>query len=463
MIERSIDGGMSPMRDDLRQRSGSSRLSRRTLLRHVLGAAGAAFAIGSQLPTVPSALAAHSPVNPGARAQPGSRHPHPARRRLRRDSREDRCSRAGRVDAFDALKRAADGLVMSRPADPDRGGGDFTPAAKGTRSPASTTASPRAPVPLASVYRLTDDPAYAQAASEIVLGYAARYQSYEAHDMLGRTGGAGLAPRQGALAGPGRGDLAGGAGVRLRPGPRDPHRRRPRDDRERLLRPAADLLMGYNVGRHNHQSYFNLGIGLAGLALDDPRYVEHAIRKAGQRPALSAQPRRQLHLGRLLVRGQRPLPLLRPGRDPRARRGGPAQRLRAVRSSRATRRLRLPARLRRRRGAPPGLQRRPAGLPLRSVAGSHVRDRLPTLRRSSLRRGTGEGRQGEQHPRPPLRRPGAAAHRAVRPGPRRQHAPRRSHTARPAVRGRRATASSLPSTGCRTSAPTPSRRNWRSN
>jgi len=46
-----------------------------------------------------------------------------------------------------------------------------------------------------------------------------------------------------------------------------------------LMRPAAELLMGYNVGRQNHQTYYNLGIGLAGFAIDEPRYIEHAIVK----------------------------------------------------------------------------------------------------------------------------------------------------------------------------------------
>src|SRR5688572_16760034 len=107
MIERSIDGGMSPMRDDLRQRSGSSRLSRRTLLRHVLGAAGAAFAIGSQLSTVPSALAAHQPINPGARIQAGGG----TRILLAADFAEIRAKIAApgwALDAFNALKRSAD-------------------------------------------------------------------------------------------------------------------------------------------------------------------------------------------------------------------------------------------------------------------------------------------------------------------------------------------------------------------
>src|SRR5687768_10341794 len=98
---------MSPMRDDVPQGPGSSRLSRRTLLRRLLGAAGASLAIGSQAPTGPAVLAAHPRVNPGVRAQAGGG----TCILLATDFAEIRAKIAApgwALDAFNALKRSAD-------------------------------------------------------------------------------------------------------------------------------------------------------------------------------------------------------------------------------------------------------------------------------------------------------------------------------------------------------------------
>lgn len=182
-------------------------------------------------------------------------------------------------DAFAALKRAADGLVRDLPPIPDQGGGWFHaggPAYEITRVHNRLAEGVRT---LGLVYRLSGDGQYAEAARRILLGYAARYRGYELHDNQGRTGAqarsGGKVLSQGLDEGIWLGMVAYGHDL-----VRDAV---PDADREAIatgvLRPAAELLMGYNVGRHNHQTYFNLGIGLAGFAIDEPRFVEHAILK----------------------------------------------------------------------------------------------------------------------------------------------------------------------------------------
>ncbi|MFN8636992.1 MAG: alginate lyase family protein [Chloroflexota bacterium] len=250
------------------------RLRRRVLVRQLAGFAVAAVGVASLGGTVGDVRAAPARMQ----ASRGTRI------LLASDVDEIRDKIAQQpwaLDAFAALKRAADGLVQSRPPTPDRGGGWFhaggaeyeisrvhSRLADGTRT-------------LGLVYRLTDDPAYAQAGRQILLEYAARYRGYEAHDQYGRTGpkayNPGKATSQGLDEGIWLAALAFGHDLL-----RDTFSDADRDTiATGLLRPAAELLMAYNVGRHNHQTYYNLGIGLVGFALDEPLYVEHAVQKPG--------------------------------------------------------------------------------------------------------------------------------------------------------------------------------------
>ncbi|KAA3663767.1 MAG: hypothetical protein DWQ04_09145, partial [Chloroflexi bacterium] len=48
---------------------------------------------------------------------------------------------------------------------------------------------------------------------------------------------------------------------------------------DQILRPAAERLMLNNEGRHNHQTWYNSGIGVMGFALGDKEYVWHALLK----------------------------------------------------------------------------------------------------------------------------------------------------------------------------------------
>lgn len=91
-----------------------SRLGRRTFLTGLLGTAGAALASGSHAPAVPSALAVPPSIPPTVRAQAGGG---PCVL-LPADFAEIRAKIADpgwARDAFNALKRSADGLVRSTP------------------------------------------------------------------------------------------------------------------------------------------------------------------------------------------------------------------------------------------------------------------------------------------------------------------------------------------------------------
>jgi hypothetical protein len=260
------------------QRPARIRLSRRALLGRLVGTAAAALAVGLHVSTGASALVATPWMVPAVHAQSGAG----PRILQASDFAAIRAKIDGQSwarDSFNALKRAADGLVKSRPPIPDQGGGWFHAGGEGYEISRVHNRLAEGARTLGLVYRLTDDPTYAQAAGEILTGYAGTYQGYEAHDQYGRTGPKayhpGKALSQGLDEGIWLGWLAYGYDLA--------REALPAADREAigsgLLRPAADLLTAYNVGRGNHQSYFNLGIGLAGFALDEPRYVEHAILK----------------------------------------------------------------------------------------------------------------------------------------------------------------------------------------
>jgi hypothetical protein len=257
--------------------AGSLRASRRSLLRGV--AAVSAGGIATLLLGTDTATARPAP---GTLAQPGR----PPRILQPADFAAIHAkigAQAWARDIFNSLKRFAEGLARSLPPIPEQGGGWYHAGGEGyeiTRIHNRLAEGTRA---LGLVFRLTDDPAaaqaYLQAARTVLLGYAARYAGYEAHDQYGRTGARAYHPgkvlSQGLDEGIWLAAMAFGFDL-VQEALSEEDRRTIGDG---LLRPAADLLTAYNVGRHNHQTYYNFGIGLAGLALDEPRYVEHAILK----------------------------------------------------------------------------------------------------------------------------------------------------------------------------------------
>jgi len=132
---------------------------------------------------------------------------------------------------------------------------------------------------LALMYRFTDQQKYLAKAREILLAYADRYLTYEIHDKEGRTGkdasAGGRATPQGINESTWVIPITWSYDLiynELTP-----------DERSRIetniLRPAADLLMLNNEGRHNHQTWHNSGVGVIGFALGDKQYVWYALHK----------------------------------------------------------------------------------------------------------------------------------------------------------------------------------------
>jgi len=124
------------------------------------------------------------------------------------------------------------------------------------------------------VYQVSGDPRYAARARDILLAYAARYQSYPLHDIRGapRVGGGKVGPQtldestwlitmlEGA-------DLIWMTLSDLE---------REKAARE-LIYPATAVIRDHKLGIHNIQCWKNAAVGLAGLLLGDLSLVEEAI------------------------------------------------------------------------------------------------------------------------------------------------------------------------------------------
>ncbi|MBI2299285.1 MAG: heparinase II/III family protein [Armatimonadetes bacterium] len=128
---------------------------------------------------------------------------------------------------------------------------------------------------LGVVYRVTRDARYAAKAREILLAYAARYDSYPLHNVQGKpsVGGGKVGPQtldestwlipmcQGA-------DLIWDTLS-------DADRQTAADG---LFRPAAQVIRNHRMGIHNIQCWKNSAVGLVGLLLDDPELVSDAVK-----------------------------------------------------------------------------------------------------------------------------------------------------------------------------------------
>ncbi|MBI5302852.1 MAG: alginate lyase family protein [Chloroflexi bacterium] len=134
---------------------------------------------------------------------------------------------------------------------------------------------------LALMAQLTGETKYGDKAKEILLGYADKYLSYKIHDKEGRednkASAGGRATAQGINEAAWVIPLAWAYDLMY-----DDLTSAAREQIEKkVLRPAAELLMENNEGRHNHQAWYNAGIGVIGFALADKEYVEHALNKKG--------------------------------------------------------------------------------------------------------------------------------------------------------------------------------------
>jgi len=132
---------------------------------------------------------------------------------------------------------------------------------------------------LALMYHLTGDEKYGQKAKEILMAYVDTYLTYEIHDKEGRTGeqasAGGRATPQAINETAWVVPLAWAYDLiynDLAPEERE-------SIENKILRPAAELIMLNNEGRHNHQTWHNSGVGVVGFVLGDKELVWHALYK----------------------------------------------------------------------------------------------------------------------------------------------------------------------------------------
>ncbi len=134
---------------------------------------------------------------------------------------------------------------------------------------------------LALTWQLTGERKYADKSKEILLAYANKYLGYKIHDKDGNMGdkarAGGRATAQGINEAAWVIPIAWAYDLIY-----DVLSQAERDQiAKNVLRPAAELLMANNEGRHNHQSWYNAGIGVIGFVLADKEYVDHALNKKG--------------------------------------------------------------------------------------------------------------------------------------------------------------------------------------
>ncbi len=181
--------------------------------------------------------------------------------------------------AFASLRRAAVAVRDERPTVPATGGGFYhdesDPAAYAIT--AEHYRLSRGAAYNGIVYRMTGDESFGEAAKDIVLQYAAVYPEYELHDKFGNTGAeattGGRATAQSINEAKWIIPLAHAYDTAY-----DLFSRRERAMVEaHLFRPAADLIMVNNEGKHNHQAWYNAGVGVIGFLLRDEDYVKYAL------------------------------------------------------------------------------------------------------------------------------------------------------------------------------------------
>ena len=129
------------------------------------------------------------------------------------------------------------------------------------------------------MFQLTGDRKYVKNAKAILLDYADKYLTYEIHDKAERTGeqaeAGGRATPQGINEATWAISVAWAYDLlydELTPQEREAIE-------TRVLRPAAEIIMDNNEGRHNHQTWYNAGVGVIGFALGDKELVWYALDK----------------------------------------------------------------------------------------------------------------------------------------------------------------------------------------
>ena len=184
-------------------------------------------------------------------------------------------------EAYQIVKANADSWASSEISVPETGGGFYHAA-----DPTDYAITERhyaladAARDLGLMFQFTGDVRYQAKAKEILLAYADSYLTYEIHDKAGRTGeqaeAGGRTTPQGINEATWAIPLAWAYdliyhGLTL-------------EQRDRIegqiLHPAAEIIMDNNEGRHNHQTWYNSGVGVLGILLNDKRLIGYALEKA---------------------------------------------------------------------------------------------------------------------------------------------------------------------------------------
>lgn len=129
------------------------------------------------------------------------------------------------------------------------------------------------------MYQFTDNPIYMEVARDILMAYSDAYLTYEITDKSGRTGedasAGGRTTRQGINEARWVIPLAWAYDLVHNDLTEEQHAKIAAG----LLRPAAELIMLNNEGRHNHQTWYNSGVGVIGFVLGDAEYIWYSLLK----------------------------------------------------------------------------------------------------------------------------------------------------------------------------------------
>ncbi|MEM7114627.1 MAG: heparinase II/III family protein [Chloroflexota bacterium] len=132
---------------------------------------------------------------------------------------------------------------------------------------------------MALLYHLSGDATYMEKSKAILLSYADKYLSYEIHDKAGRVGdeasAGGRATAQAINEARWIVPLAWAYDLIFN----DMTEAERTAVADNLLRPAAELIMLNNEGRHNHQTWYNTGVGVVGFVLNEKEYIWYALLK----------------------------------------------------------------------------------------------------------------------------------------------------------------------------------------
>lgn len=183
--------------------------------------------------------------------------------------------------AYASVKSGADALFDPAFAIPSEGGGyyhDVTGRSGSADVSSLHYAIARGAHYAGIVYKLTGERRYAEKARAILLEYADKYLKYPLRDKYGNAAKAPMANTARVLSQP----MNEARWVVYLCGAMDliwdelSYDERAKVEKD-LLRPVADLLMLNNEKGHNHQSWYNAGVGVIGFLLQDAKYVKYAV------------------------------------------------------------------------------------------------------------------------------------------------------------------------------------------